>query len=174
MANARRSLLRNPLSKPFLTVFMLCALILLSLTGCGSQGNNASSTAKNPSVSAIGDKIAQTVDLSKMKTGDDAKLQKLYGIDPATLDGFVLYTAPSNIQAEELAILKVKDPGAVGTVKNKLAERVDAQATSFKDYLPEEYALIEKHVLKAEGNYVLLAISKDSATIEKTFDEMLK
>ncbi|PGL73878.1 DUF4358 domain-containing protein, partial [Bacillus thuringiensis] len=44
----------------------------------------------------------------------------------------------------------------------------------FKDYLPDEYFLIEKHVLKTKDNYILLAISKDADKVEKTFDKIFK
>ncbi len=160
--------------KPLITSFLLCMLILIPLAGCAQTNDPDQSTAKTPAVSEIGDKIGQTVNLTEMKKGDSAKLQKLYDIDPTLVEDFILYTAPSNIKADELAIIKVKDSNNVEQIKEKLDQRVQAQGTSFKDYLPEEYAIIEKHILKSKGNYVLLTISKDSAAIEKIFDDMLK
>lgn len=40
--------------------------------------------------------------------------------------------------------------------------------------LPDEYFLIEKHVLKMKDNYILFVVSKDAAIIDGAFDEALK
>ncbi|WP_142335352.1 DUF4358 domain-containing protein, partial [Bacillus toyonensis] len=62
----------------------------------------------------------------------------------------------------------------VKNIKEKILSRIEKKSKSFKDYLPDEYFLIEKHVLKTKDNYILLAISKDADKIEKTFDKILK
>ena len=59
-------------------------------------------------------------------------------------------------------------------VEGKIRERLEEQAANFKDYLPDEYYLIEKNVLKTKGNYILFAISEDVDKIEKIFDESFK
>lgn len=61
-----------------------------------------------------------------------------------------------------------------GSVKASIAQRIDSQAVKFKDYRPDEYALLEKHVLKVKSHYVLFAVSVDAEQIEKAFDEALK
>ncbi|HAG44839.1 MAG TPA: hypothetical protein DCL31_17845, partial [Clostridium sp.] len=114
------------------------------------------------------------VNLDEMKEGDNDKLQKLYDIKADEIENFILYVAPTNLKADEVAVIKVKDANDVESVKEKLSKRVEEQGKSFKDYLPDEYFLIEKHVLKTKDNYVLLAISKDADKIESAFDEALK
>ncbi len=154
-----------------IAVLVLSAVFIAAVAaGCSTPRT----VSHQPPVSEISDKIAQAVDLSAMKAGDSSKLQKLYGINADKLDGFALYTAPSNVKADELVVLKVKDAGDVDAIKDNIAKKVDSQAASFKDYLPEQYYLIEQHVLKSSGNYVLLAISKDTAGIEAAFDDSLK
>lgn len=155
----------------FIASMMLLTVFALSMTtGCSSP----KVASKNPSVNEIRDKITQTVGISDMKEGDSSKLKKLYGIDAGKLDGFALYTAPSNIRADEVALLKVKDANDVSGIKDKISKRIDSQAASFKDYLPEQYFLIEKHVLKSNGNCILFVVSKDATKIEAVFDDSFK
>lgn len=151
---------------PLLLVFLISII-----TGCGSSQKNAS---KNPSVGDIEAKIKQVSDLSNMKKGDSSKLKKLYDINSDEIDSFILYTAPSNLKAEELAVIKVKDAKDIDNVKSKISKRVDKQTTSFKDYLPDEYYLIQKNIVKVNGNYICFIISKDAEKISSAFDESFK
>lgn len=155
-----------------LILLMLAILLTFGmLSGCASS---KAQTTKAPTVKEIDDKIKKACDISNLKEADAAKLKKFYDIDSSELDEFVLYTAPSNIKADEIAILKVKDANNVSKIKDKVAKRLENQSTSFKDYLPNEYAIIQKNVLKTKGNYVLFIISNDAAKIDNAFEEAFK
>ncbi len=149
---------------------VLCSLIIFVLTSCSSN----KSTYKDVSVKYMDEKIKESVDISNMNVGDEEKLEKIYKIDIKDLEEFVLYTPSTNIQANEIAIMKVKDSSKMEDIQDKISERIDSQGTNFKDYLPDEYFLIEKHVLKTKDNYILFVISEDAETIEKIFDESFK
>lgn len=154
---------------------LLIAIILASLTigalvGCSSD----KLPDKTPAVKEIDEKIKQSVDVSSLSEGDIDKLKKLYDVDESEIEEFVLYTAQSNIEADEITVIKVKEDSKVTDIKNKILKRVEKQSESFKDYLPDEYYVIEKHVLKTKGKYILLAISEDAEEIEGIFDELFK
>ena len=149
---------------------ILSSIIILALTGCSSK----KTTRGVPTINDIDEKIIKTVDISNMNLGDEDRLKKLYDIDKDDLEDFLLYTPRANIQANEIAILKVKDTNKIDDIKDKISARVENQATNFKDYLPDEYFLIEKHVLKTKDNYILFIISEDTETIEDIFDESFK
>ena len=149
---------------------ILCSLIIFTLTSCSS----GKSTDKNVSIKDIDEKIKESVDISNMNLGDSEKLQKLYDINSEDLEDFMLYTPSTNIEANEIAIMKVKDSSKIDDIKGKISARIDSQSVNFKDYLPDEYYLIDKHVLKVRDNYILFAISEDAGKIEKIFDESFK
>ncbi len=154
------------------TVIVLVGLVIaLSMTGCSSTPK---SSTKALSMQEIDDTIRQTVDLSNLKLGDGAKLKKLYDISIEDLDSFVLYLAPSNLKADELLLLKAKSEADLAALKTKIAKRVDKQAIAFKDYLPAEYFLIQKHISKVSGTYVLLVISKNAEQIAEAFDRIVR
>lgn len=154
----------------FVITIIVCTITLVALSGCFGKKENVN----NLSATEIGEKIKQVANLEEMKEGDSKKLQKLYNINADEIESFVLYTAPTNIKADEIAAIKVKDMKNVKNIKEKILSRIEKKSKSFKDYLPDEYFLIEKHVLKTKDNYILLAISKDADKIEKTFDKILK
>lgn len=160
---------RATVSKKICISAVLAMMLLLgAVAGCSSSDQTSS---KKPTVDEIVNRIRQSADIKGMRLADGQKLEKLYGIKTERLDGFALYLAPSNIKAEEIAVLKVKDPQDLPDIKKKVEARVAGQAAVFKDYLPEEYYLIEKHVLKTHGSYVLLVISRDAARIAGAFDK---
>lgn len=151
------------------------ALIILYISTCflGCTKTNGTNN-KNISVNEIDEKIKQSVDISNLKKVDGEKLLKLYGINPDEIDEFILYIASTNIEADEVAIFKVKDEKDANSIKDKIQERVEGQLEDFKDYLPIEYDLLENHIIKCNGRYILFVVSDKAENILKEFEEALK
>lgn len=139
------------------------------LAGCASEQSDI-----NVSAAKIEDQMKQSVKLDKLKKGDAHKLKKLYDLGTEQVEDFLLYTASSNVRSDEIAVIKVKDESQIDSIKARITQRVDAQAVKFKDYRPDEYALVEKHVLKVKSHYILFAVSADAEQIEKAFDTALE
>lgn len=146
---------------------MIVAIYIL--TGCSGTDDK---TADKLSAAQIGERIEQAVSLKDMKAGDQTKLQKLYKIDVDNVDDFILYTSKSNVRADELAIIKLKDSSQAENVKEKIIQRIDAQKIKFKDYRPDEYFLVEHHVLKTKGPFIFFAVSKEADHMERAFDDV--
>ncbi|WP_248924201.1 DUF4358 domain-containing protein [Paenibacillus hamazuiensis] len=151
-------------------VVLALAIAIGILSGCSDRGG----TYETLTAAEVGERILQAANLSEMQRGDAEKLQKIYQIEASDVADFVLYTALSNVQADELAVIKVKTAGETESVMNQIRQRIEAQTVKFKDYRPEEYYLIEKHVLKAKGPFVFFAVSKDVGRMERAFDDALK
>ncbi|CAG7839734.1 hypothetical protein Z959_02780 [Clostridium novyi B str. ATCC 27606] len=154
---------------------ILITLFLLIFSTCiFSACSNSAESNKNVAIKDISEKISSVTDVSQMKQGNAEKLKKLYNIDSKEAEEFILYTASSNIKVNEIAVIKVKDSNQIEDIKKKIGKRIEKQSESFKDYLPKEYDLIEKHILKNKDNYVIFIISKDAEKIEKVIDESFK
>ncbi|WP_433939985.1 DUF4358 domain-containing protein [Paenibacillus lautus] len=148
---------------------VILALIVVTgvLSGCAGKDDKI---PEQLSATQIGNGIEQVVSLQEMKKGDLDKLHKLYKMDPGSVDDFILYTSTSNVKAEELAVIKLKDESQAESVKDKIEQRIETQKVKFKDYRPDEYDLVEHHVLKTKGKYVFLAVSKEADSMERAFD----
>ncbi|MCY9517610.1 DUF4358 domain-containing protein [Paenibacillus apiarius] len=148
---------------------LIFTFAISTLVGCTSEQSDI-----NVSAAKIEDQMKQSVKLDKLKKGDSHKLKKLYDLGTEQVEDFILYTATSNVKADEIVVIKVKDEKQIDSVKASIAKRIDTQAVKFKDYRPDEYALLEKHVLKVKSHYILFAVSTDAEQIEQAFDAALK
>lgn len=147
-------------------VMILCGILI----GCSSKKEGA----KDVPVHTIEEHIKQAASMENMEKGDMNRLKKLYHLDADEVQDFVLYTAESNVEADELAVIQVKQEHQADSVKEKIMERIEAQKVKLKDYRPEQFYLVEKHVLKVKGRYILFTVSKDAEQIESAFSEALK
>jgi translation elongation factor EF-1beta len=118
--------------------------------------------------------LSQVIDGEHMDVGDGSKLRKLYYISKNEVEDFILYSPKSNMDANEVLILKAKNEVDIEELKVKVEERIKKQADSFKSYRPEEYDIISNRVLDIKGKYLILIISRESATIEAAINKEFK
>ncbi|MDU7477710.1 MAG: DUF4358 domain-containing protein [Paenibacillus macerans] len=155
-------------TKTFVFGSALLALIVMTgiLAGCAEREKGTG----NLTAADVGERIEQSVNLESMEQRDMKKLQKLYHISGEEVADFVLYTASSNVEADELLIVRLKDESEAERVMAKIEERIAAQTAKFKNYRPEQYFLLEKHVLKTKGPFILFAVSAGVEQMEQAFD----
>lgn len=145
-----------------LLVVLIFITVALGVVGC--------STKSNMNFKDIDEKVEKATDVSNMRAEDKEKLKKLYDIDANKLEDFKFYRAESNVKADELLILKVKDKKDIDDIKNKINKRIEKQETSFKDYLPKEYDLIKNSVVKTKEEFVLFIASSDADKVAGAFN----
>lgn len=153
--------------RSFYPVMLAFIVVIGVLSGCVGKDDK---TSEQLTATEIGKSIEQAVSLKDMKKQDLNKLQKLYKMDADSMDDFILYTSTSNVKADELAVIKLKDESQAESVKKNMEQRIEAQKMKFKDYRPDEYFLVDNHVLKAKGRFIFFAVSKDAESMERTFD----
>lgn len=108
-----------------------------------------------------------------MEESTNRKLKKLYGLNAADYEGTALYAPVSNMDAEELLIVKLKDSAQAETVQAAIEKRLQKQKNSFEGYGIEQFALLENSVLDVRGNYILYAVHEDADRIKQIFRENL-
>lgn len=151
-------------------ILNVCLVVFISV---GLQGCAFIQT-KNPTVSEITKNIKKVSDLSKMEEGNKTKLRKLYGINAKNLEDFVVYAPKTNMEANEILILKVKNQDDVDELQESIEKRIEKQSDSFKNYSPDQYDLLENHTLKVKGKYIMLVVSKDVDKINKSINDSFK
>ena len=88
-------------------------------------------------------------------------------------DEAVLYFPITNMDAEELLILKLADPSQAEAAAAAIQERNQSQINVYEGYAPEQYALCEDAVIDVQGNYILYVVHKDADRIDAAFREAL-
>lgn len=143
------------------------SLMIGLLAGCtGREGGSG-----NLSAVEVAKRIEKSANLGHMEQGDEERLKKLYHLSSGDVASFVLYTASSNVKADELLVIQLKEESEKDRKMAKIEGRIAAQTAKFKNYRPEEYDLIEKRVLKTHGLFILFAVSAEADSMERVFDE---
>src|SRR5690606_3155628 len=106
---------------------------LTLLAGCAG----GSKSYAELTIDQVDEQVRRTASISGMQPGDIDRLMRLYRIDASDVEDFVLYTAESNVQADELAVIKLHDAGKAEHMLEKFKQRVEAQTMKFRDYRPE-------------------------------------
>lgn len=114
------------------------------------------------------------VDFNYLKPGDINDIKKLYYINQNYIEDFICYTPKSNVDAEEILILKAKNSENLSLLKDKVNSRLEKQSETFKTYIPENYSILKNAVLKTYGNYLVFIVSKNSSDINKLINSSFK
>ena len=114
--------------------------------------------------------VTASVDLSALQEGSVQMVKRLYGLNPSDFDGCLLYYPQTNMEAEELLLLKLRDTSQQEAVRAAVEARLETQKTSFDGYGLEQYDLLTNHsILDIRGNYVLFVVHKDAAAVQQAF-----
>lgn len=127
---------------------------------------------KDVDISQIQEAISETTDLSIMNEDDGTDLRKLYNINKHDLEEFVYYSPKSNMEANEILIIKPKNENDIKSIEEKINSRVNKQSDSFKNYDMEQYEILSHHVLEEKSGYIILIISDDSKAIEQSVNKI--
>lgn len=114
--------------------------------------------------------VITQLDMSNMKPGDNQMVKRLYGLDPATFEGCILYYPTTNMGAEELLLIKLSDTAQQENVAAAVAARIENQKVSFDGYGIEQYDLLTNNAItEVRGNYALFVVSADCAKARQHF-----
>ncbi len=147
---------------------LLILALCLALAACSSGGK----TAKNVDLKAVYDSFGISDEEMLALTSDD--LMEYYGIEASDVKQFAGAVNMSGISAEEIVIIEAKDSKAAAAIKGHLDDRYASKSAQMKDYIPEQYAIIEKCSVAQSGNFVSMIISANAESYVKTYEAAIK
>lgn len=128
----------------------------------------------NADPAAVESAVVAKLDVSNMKQGANQMVRRLYGLDPAQYEYCSLYYPATNMDAEELLIIKLKDTAQQEPVRQAVEKRIETQKTTFDGYGIEQYDMLSNNsVVEIRGNYVLFVVSGTSADARQAFLDAL-
>lgn len=131
-------------------------------------------SVKDADMTAIKNDLEKNINLDSVNIGDEKTLKNIYYININSIDDFVSYAPKSNMDVEEILILKIKKNENISEIKAKVTKRLEKQRGSFKNYSPEKYKIIEDTILEEEGQYLIFIISENSSSIYKIIKDNFK
>lgn len=134
-------------------------------------GSNPVSSADPAAVEAA---VTARIEMTNMLKADNQMVKRLYGLDPAAYDSCVLYYPTTNMQAEELLIIKLADTAQAEAVEAAIEARLETQKASFDGYGIEQYDMLTNNaVVEVRGNFVLFVVNAASAQARQAFADAL-
>lgn len=145
----------------WLCVFAMGAFLYFQL-----NGEKVSETGFAQMSSAV----TASADLTKMQKANNQMIKRLYGIDPTSYSGVLLYYPLTNMGAEELMLVQMKDVSQKETVQKALEARQAAQVKSFEGYGVEQTAMLKKSIIDVRSNYALFISGDNPGAVDAAFD----
>ena len=151
----------------WLLVLIMAGSILISC-----MGSRQSSTAFADMQAGVVPCVQKNITNGLLKEADAQMIRRLYGLDGSQFDGILLYYPTSNMGAEELLLVKTKEPGQMAQVEQAIAARNAQQLSNFDGYGADQTAMLENAVTVIRGNYALYAVGAGAEGAEKVFQDL--
>ena len=127
-------------------------------------------TVSNADPVEVAEAVVETIDMENMLEADNQLIKRFYGLDPASFEGCILYYPTTNMMAEEVLIVKLKDTSQQEQVRTAIEKRIQTQKTTFEGYGVEQFELLTNNaVIEVRGNFILFIVNADSAEAQKAF-----
>ncbi len=88
--------------------------------------------------------------------------KRIFGLNAEDYEGVAYFKPISQMDVEELLIVKVKSEDQIETLEKAVEERIKSQKNSFDGYGAAQCALLEKAIVKEKGNFLFYCTSPDA------------
>ena len=127
-------------------------------------------TVSNADPVEVAEAVVETIDMENMLEADNQLIKRFYGLDPASFEDCILYYPTTNMMAEEVLIVKLKDMSQQAQVRAAIEKRLQTQKTTFEGYGVEQFELLTNNaVIEVRGNFILFVVNANSAEAQKAF-----
>ena len=117
--------------------------------------------------------VTGAADLSNTDQADNQMVRRLYRLTPSDYEGVLLYAPKTNMGAEELFLIHLKDQSQEKEAVQAVKQRIRTQKNSFKGYGAEQTAMLEKSVWESRGGYVLYYCGNQPQKVKRAFENAL-
>ena len=148
--------------------FALLIIILIVMKFSGNRVSNAD-------FKDVKKAVEKTVkDDETMLDGDNVMVKRLYGLNPADYDGIMLKYPSTNMNVNEVFLVRLKDVKQQEQILEAVEKRLDTQKNNFENYGTDQYSILKKSVIDVQGNYIMFVVNEKTDPIVKVFERSLK
>jgi len=113
--------------------------------------------------------VTSVINSDRMEESTGRFFKKYYGLNAEDYDGVLLYAPVSNMDAEEVLLVKCKTDEQAESLVEIIEERQQTKENTFEGYAPEQYSLCQNYILDRQGKYIIFIVSNDADTIDAAF-----
>jgi len=146
---------------------VLCVLALMLCTACGAEQPEPS-----PELQPIYESLS--AGMPELIVLDEDSVYNYFGIAPEQCAQAVVAIAENGLLADELWLIEAADEAALESIRAMIEMRLEARAEETVDYLPQQYAVIEKAQCVEKGLIIALIISPEAERLAAMFTDALK
>ena len=150
-----------------LRIVMVAALLIFVIL------LQARDKTSNASLEDVTKNVVDAIDLEGMEESNNQMFRKFYGLNAGDYEGVTLYAPASNMDAEEILIIKLKDSSQAEAVTAAVNKRLETQKSSFEGYGIEQFDLLKDHILDVQGNFILYVVHPEASKADQAFKDSL-
>ena len=146
----------------------LCALLLmlLVLTGCGQK--------TPPALPDVYAALESAASLPPMTMLDADELSDYIGIDDTLCSSVQAHAAQDGLVVDAVMLFTARDEKSAQSIEAQLSDYLDYRKREMRDYLPEQYAVLERAVLRRDGVQVALLISPQVDALVQAYEKAIR
>ena len=123
----------------------------------------AGSDTSSADQAQVAEAVLAELDLTQMQQADNQMVKRLYGLSPSDYEGLTLWYPITNMEAQEVLVIKLADPAQADAIRAAVEKRLETQKKSFDGYGIEQYDLLTNHsILEVQGNFVLFVVNENA------------
>ena len=166
-------MLKKKITK-FIALLLVCSFCI---AGCGdkSADNNKKVDMKKLQESMLNS--VEGLDKLEVKSSSDSDAKDTFAIlcdmDYDRVDEF-FYAYASDAEADEIAVVRLKDKSDVAPIMERLQKHVDQRVITFQEYEPKLVSVIENAIITRQGLYVAMIIGEKNGLVQKEFEKCME
>ncbi len=152
-------------------IYELCrwtaaAAVILFLMIAGGQNSKIS----NADPQDVLKSVCEAADMTALQPASNQIVKRLYGINPADYEFCALYYPLTNMDVDEILLIRLSDSSQEQVVRNAADARITGQKKAFESYGVGQMELMNNHSFyEAKSGFVLFVINSGSDEIHAAF-----
>lgn len=156
-----------------LTILEIIKWILVALIVCFMMYSLMGNRISKADFDSVWNAALAKADTAKMQEGSNQMIRRLYGLDPAQFDEIRMDYPKTNMGAEEILLVKMKNTDDQDVVRTAMESRKKTQMNNFNGYGTYQYAMLEKSQIVIRGNYALFVSAEHASDVVQAFERAL-
>jgi len=120
-------------------------------------------------VGDVASPVLATLEKGQMTEQSNADAAKAFGFDLSKAEGLVYYENEDIMDVSELLIVKLNDAEDAEGFRTAEETYIANQKNLYKNYAPEQYALLEDSILDVSGNTLFYCTAKNADALYDAF-----
>lgn len=149
----------------FIVKILLTAVLIFFMSGV-----YALQDADDVPLSKIEKDLQKNTRIEKLESCSARQLMQFIGIDASDYDSFIYYKSKKALGVEEVLIVKANPGSSLDAVRDAVESRVSTQISVYKDYGPDQVALLKNAIITQRGDYLFYCVENNPESYEEVFD----